>query len=49
MDLNLDGEQKAQLELIALHVGKPPAQVLMDAAVFLLSRDARSAAWAVQV
>jgi hypothetical protein len=41
MELNLDGEQKAQLEMIALHVGKPPAQVLMDAALFLLSRDGR--------
>jgi hypothetical protein len=39
MELNLDGDQKAQLEMIALHVGKPPAQVLMDAALFLLSRD----------
>ncbi len=41
MDFNLDVEQRAQLEMIALHVGKPPAQVLMDAALFLLSRDAR--------
>jgi hypothetical protein len=41
MDINLDREQRAQLEMIALHVGKPPAQVLMDAAVYLLSRDGR--------
>jgi hypothetical protein len=42
MDVNLDREQRAQLELISMHVGRPPAQVLLDAALFLLSRDLQS-------
>lgn len=42
MDVNLDREQRAQLELISMHVGKLPAQVLLDAALFLLSRDLQS-------
>jgi hypothetical protein len=39
MHLDLDREQRARLELIALHVGKQPAQVLIEAASFLLERD----------
>ncbi len=40
MDLDLNGEQRSQLELISLYAGKPPAQVLVDAATFLVERDA---------
>ena len=43
MNLDLDVEQCAQLELISVHIGKPPAQVLMDAATYLLRRDAQFA------
>jgi hypothetical protein len=37
MELDLNYEQRARVELIAIHSGKPPAQVLVDAAQFLLN------------
>jgi hypothetical protein len=37
MELDLNFEQRARVELIAIHSGKPPAQVLVDAAQFLLN------------
>ncbi len=40
MILDLDFEQLAELELISLHAGKPPAQLLMEAAQLVLNRDA---------
>lgn len=40
MELNLSGEQRARLELISLYSGKSPAQMLVDAATFLVERDA---------
>jgi hypothetical protein len=39
MYLNLDDEQRSQLELISIHLGKPPAQAVMDAVYSLLQRD----------
>ena len=39
MDVDLNDEQSAQLELIAIHAGKSPAQVLVDAALSLLRRE----------
>ncbi len=39
MDLNLTAEQREQLELISLHSGKLPAQVLIDAAHHLMDRE----------
>lgn len=36
MDVDLNYEQRARLELIAIHSCKSPAQVLVDAAQFLL-------------
>ena len=43
MDIELTSEQRSRLELIAVHAGKQPAQVLLEAAVFLLDRDAAGA------
>ena len=40
MNVDLDFEQLAELELISLHAGKPPAQLLMEAAQLVLNRDA---------
>ena len=40
MDIELTSEQRSRLELIAVHAGKSPAQVLLEAAVFLLENDA---------
>lgn len=40
MELKLNYEQTARLELIALHSGKSTAQTLIDAAQYLLDRDA---------
>ena len=40
MDIELTSEQRSRLELLALHAGKSPAQILLDAAVFLLGREA---------
>jgi hypothetical protein len=37
MDVNLTYEQRARIELIAIHSGKSPAQVLVDAAQFLFN------------
>ena len=39
MDIELTSEQRSRLELIALHAGKSAAQILLDAAVFLMDRD----------
>ncbi len=39
MDIALTSEQRSRLELIAVHAGKSPAQILLEAAVFLLDRD----------
>ncbi len=40
MNVNLDFEQLAELELISMHAGKSPAQLLMEAAQLVLNRDA---------
>ena len=40
MNVDLDFDQLAELELISLHAGKPPAQLLMEAAQLVLNRDA---------
>ena len=40
MDIELTSEQRSRLELIAMHAGKAPAQILIEAALFLLERDA---------
>jgi hypothetical protein len=37
MDVDLNYEQRARVELIAIHSGKTTAQVLVDAAQFLLN------------
>jgi hypothetical protein len=39
MFLHLTPKQRAQLELISIHAGKSPAQVLMDTATYLLEND----------
>jgi predicted DNA-binding protein len=39
MNVELNYEQRARLELIAMHAGKSPAQVLMEAAQSLLNRE----------
>lgn len=39
MNLDLSAEQRTQLELISMHAGKPPAEVLIEAALFLLGFD----------
>jgi hypothetical protein len=36
MLLDLDGNQRSQLELISIHAGKAPEQILIDAALFLM-------------
>ena len=40
MNVDLNYEQRARLELIAVYSGKSPAQVLIDAAQFLLNCEA---------
>lgn len=40
MNVELSYEQRARVELISIHTGKPPAQVLVDAAQFLFNCDA---------
>jgi hypothetical protein len=37
MDVDLNYEQRARVELIAIHACKSPTQVLVDAAQFLLN------------
>jgi hypothetical protein len=37
MEVELTYEQRARVELIAIHTGKTPAQVLVDASQFLLN------------
>lgn len=39
MDVELNYEQRAHLELISLHSGKSTAQLLVEAAEFLLTLD----------
>lgn len=39
MDIDLNYEQRGRLELIAMHAGKPVAQMLVEAAEFLIDRD----------
>jgi len=39
MRLDLSSDQRSQLELISLHLGKPPEQVLTDAARYLFEND----------
>ena len=39
MDLELNYEQRAHLELLAVHSGKPAPQLLIEAAEFLLTLD----------
>jgi hypothetical protein len=40
MDVDLDYEQRARVELIAVYSGKSPERVLIDAAQFLLNCEA---------
>jgi hypothetical protein len=40
VNVDLDFDQLAELELISLHAGKSPAQLLMEAAQLVLNRDA---------
>jgi hypothetical protein len=40
VNVDLDFEQLAELELISLHAGKSSAQLLMEAALLVLNRDA---------
>jgi hypothetical protein len=37
MDVDLTYEQRARIELIAIHTGRSPAQVVVDTAEFLLN------------
>lgn len=37
MDVHLSYEQRARIELIAIHTGKSPERVLVDAAQFLFN------------
>ena len=39
MNIDLDYEQRARLELISIHTGKPPAQVLIEAAQSLFNHE----------
>jgi hypothetical protein len=39
MVLDLDSDQRAQLELLSVHSGKPPAQLLLETARYLLEND----------
>jgi len=40
VDVDLNFEQRARIELISIHAGKSPAQLLTEAAMFLLDCDA---------
>ena len=40
MNLELNFEQSARLELIAMHAGKSTSQILVEAAQYLLDSDA---------
>ena len=45
MDIQLNSDQRTQLELIAIHAGKTPGQMLTEAALFLLKHDVDSWEW----
>ena len=40
MNVELNYEQSARIELLALYAGKPTSQLLLEAAISLLDRDA---------
>ena len=40
MNVELDYEQSARIELLSLYAGKPSSQLLVEAAILLLDRDA---------
>jgi hypothetical protein len=44
MNVELNKEQTARLELIAIHAGKPVSEMLAEAAQLLLDRDAEQPA-----
>ena len=44
MDLRLNFDQRARLELLAIHAGTSTEQLLLDAAELVLDRDASDAA-----
>ena len=44
MNVELNKEQTARLELIAMHAGKPVSEMLAEAAQLLLDRDAEQSA-----
>jgi hypothetical protein len=39
MDIELNYEQRARLQLISMYAGKSPARILLEAAEFLLTLD----------
>ena len=43
MDLRLNFDQRARLELLAMHAGTSTEQLLLDAAQLVLDRDASDA------
>jgi hypothetical protein len=49
MNVELSFEQRARLELIALHAGKPAAEMLVEAVQFLFDQDAQLCAPAIPV
>jgi hypothetical protein len=40
VNIDLSFEQRARIELLALYAGKRPSQLLLEAAMHLLDRDA---------
>ena len=40
MNVELNYEQSARIELLSLYAGKPSSQLLLEAAMLLLDRDA---------
>jgi len=40
VNIALSFEQRARIELLSLYAGKPASQLLLDAAMLLLDRDA---------
>lgn len=40
MNVELNYEQSARIELLSLYAGKPSGEMLLDAAMLLLDRDA---------
>jgi hypothetical protein len=40
VNVDLNYEQSARIELLSLVAGKPPSQMLLEAAMWLLDRDA---------